>query len=334
MARTPLSGTQHSLRAGDYEAIIASVGASLRSLTFDGRDLVVPFDADEVRPSYRGATLAPWPNRVVDGIYTFGGVERKVALTEPARHHALHGLAGWLDYQATDKGPSHVTLAATIEPQTGYPWRVTIETTFSLDADGVTQSVRATNESPDAAPWGTGPHPYLVAGEGHVDDWTLELPAGEVLAVTADRLIPTEVRAVDADDAERFDFREPRRIEKIELDHAYTGIVRDAAGFAAVRVTVPTPSPLAADASSGASGRVGPAAGSGVEMVWGAACPWVQIHTSDKGIGKPGHRTGLAVEPMTCAPDAFNDAKYDFDSGLIVLEPGASTEASWRIAAI
>ena len=314
MARTPLSGTQHSLRAGDYEAIIASVGASLRSLTFDGRDLVVPFDSDEVRPSYRGATLAPWPNRVVDGLYTFGGVERKVALSEPARHHALHGLAGWLDYQATDKGPSHVTLAATIEPQTGYPWRVTIETTFSLDADGVTQSVRATNESPDAAPWGTGPHPYLVAGDGHVDDWTLELPAGAVLAVTADRLIPTELRGVDADDAERFDFREPRRIEKIELDHAYTDIVRDTAGFAAVRVTDAT--------------------GSGVEMVWDAACPWVQIHTSDKGVGKPGHRTGLAVEPMTCAPDAFNAAKYDFDPGLIVLEPGASTEASWRIGAI
>ena len=76
----------------------------------------------------------------------------------------------------------------------------------------LTQSVRATNESPDAAPWGTGPHPYLVAGEGHVDEWTLELPAGEVLAVTADRLIPTELRAVDADDAERFDFRGPRRI--------------------------------------------------------------------------------------------------------------------------
>ena len=88
MARTPLSGTQHSLRAGDYEAIIASVGASLRTLTFDGRDLVVPFDADEVRPSYRGATLAPWPNRVVDGIYTFGGVERQVALTDrPAITH-------------------------------------------------------------------------------------------------------------------------------------------------------------------------------------------------------------------------------------------------------
>ena len=80
--------------------------------------------------------------------------------------------------------------------------------------------------------------------------------------------------------------------------------------------------------------RVTDAAGSGVEMVWDAACPWVQIHTSDKGVGKPGHRTGLAVEPMTCAPDAFNADRYDYDAGLIVLEPGASASASWRISAI
>ncbi len=312
--RTLLSGTQHALRAGDYEAVIASVGASLRSLTYDGRNLTVPFDADEVRPSYRGATLVPWPNRIVDGRFTFAGVERQVPLTEPARSHALHGLGGWLDYEAIDKGPSHVTLTAAIVPQTGYPWRVVVETTFTLDADGLTQTVRATNESPDAAPWGTGPHPYLVAGEGHVDDWTLDLPAGEVLAVTADRLSPIGLRAVDADDPQRFDFREARRIGAVEIDHAYTALTRDADGLTTVRVV---------DAD-----------GSGVEMVWDAACPWVQIHTSDKGVGKPGHRTGLAVEPMTCAPDAFNASAYDYDAGLIVLEPGGSATASWRIAAI
>jgi aldose 1-epimerase len=312
--RTLLSGTQHALRAGDYEAVIASVGASLRSLTHAGRDLTVPFDADEVRPSYRGATLVPWPNRIVDGRFTFAGVERQVPLTEPARGHALHGLGGWLDYEAIDKGPSHVTLTAAIVPQTGYPWRVVVETTFTLDADGLTQTVRATNESPDAAPWGTGPHPYLVAGEGHVDDWTLDLPAGEVLAVTADRLSPIGLRAVDADDPQRFDFRDARRIGAAEIDHAYTALTRDADKLTTVRVQV--------------------ADGSGVEMVWDATCPWVQIHTSDKGVGKPGHRTGLAVEPMTCAPDAFNASAYDYDAGLIVLEPGESTTASWRIAAI
>ena len=157
--RTLLSGTQHALRAGDYEAVISSVGASLRSLTYDGRDLTVPFDADEVRPSYRGATLAPWPNRVVDGKFTFDGVERQVPLTEPARQHALHGLAAWLDYEPIDKESSHVTLSATIQPQTGYPWRIRIETTFSLGADGLTQTVTATNESRGCRALGHRPAP-------------------------------------------------------------------------------------------------------------------------------------------------------------------------------
>lgn len=313
MARIPMSGTQHALRAGDYEAVVASVGATLRSLTFRGRDLVVPFDADEVRPSYRGATLAPWPNRVVDGRYSFGGAEYRLALTEPARGHALHGLAGWLDFECVDKGPDHVTLAAVVQPQTSYPWRIEVRTTFSLGPDGITQTVTARNDSAEAAPWGTGPHPYLVAGAGLVDDWTLELPADEVLAVTDDRLIPTELVAVDAQDPDRFDFRSPRPIGPVEIDHAYSGLVRDAAGVATVRVTV--------------------AGGSGVEMTWDAACPWVQIHTADKPDPSLS-RLGLAVEPMTCAPDAFNDGNYAFDTGLMSLEPGAESTASWRIAAI
>jgi aldose 1-epimerase len=313
MARTPISGTQHCLRAGDYEAVIASVGATLRTLTYGGRDLVVPFEADEVRPAHRGVTLAPWPNRVVDGRYSFGGAQRQLALSEPARGHALHGLAVWLDYDAVDKGPDHVTLEATIPAQTAYPWRIVVRTTFSLGPDGLTQTVTATNDSDSPAPWGTGPHPYLVAGDGRVDGWTLELPASEVLAVTDDRLIPTGLRPVDADDAERFDFRAPRTIGSAEIDHAYTGLALDAAGEAVVRVT---------DAS-----------GTGVAMSWGAACPWVQVHTADKP-DPAVSRLGLAVEPMTCAPDAFNADAYDYDAGLIVIEPGASADASWRITAI
>jgi len=316
MARTPVSGIQHTLRSGPYEAVVASVGASLRSLRHDGRDLVVPFGADELRPGYRGTTLAPWPNRVVDGRHRFGGEELQLALTEPERGHALHGLSPWLDFHAVDGGADHVTLAATIEPQTGYPWRVEVTTTFRVGPDGLTQTVVGRNESASAAPWGTGPHPYLVAGDTPLDAWTLELPADDVLLVTEDRLIPTHVRPVDADDPQRFDFRSPRVLGEVEIDHAYTGLRRDAQGLAVVRLT--------------------DAAGAGVQMRWDAACPWVQIHTADLpgGPAQPGHRAGLAVEPMTCAPDAFNAESYDHDAGLIVLEPGAESSASWSIAAI
>ncbi len=316
MTTTPRSGTQYSIRSGAYEAEIASVGASLRSLRHGGRDLVVPFDADEVRPGYRGALLAPWPNRVVDGRYAFGGHEYELALSEPKRGHALHGLAAWLDFTATAQTDDALTLEAVIEPQTSYPWRVRLETTFRLGDDGLTQTVRAVNESVGAAPFGTGPHPYLVAGPGPLDSWTFELPASAVLEVTPDTLAPIALHDVVEDDPARFDWRTPHVLGATELDHAYTDLAFADDGLATVRLTDPS--------------------GVGVQLVWDSTCPWVQIHTADLpgGAAQPFHRAGLAVEPMTCAPDAFNDAAYDFETGLIVLEPGGATEASWRIAAL
>ncbi|MDF2046176.1 aldose 1-epimerase family protein [Microbacterium sp. Kw_RZR3] len=311
---TPVSGTPVVLRAHGYEAAIASVGASLRSLTFDGRDLVVPFAEDEVRPAYRGTTLAPWPNRVVDGIHRFGGDEHQLALTEPNRAHALHGLLSWVSWNVLDASDDAVTLTATVPAQAGYPWWLVVSTTYRLDADGLTQTVRATNLADTPAPWGTGPHPYLVAGPATLYEWTLELPADTVLEVTADRLAPVGLASVTVD-AERFDFREPRVLGAVEIDHAYTALIRDAGARATVTLTDPS--------------------GTGVAMSWDESCPWVQIHTADlpAGPGTPGHRAGLAVEPMTCAPDAFNDDSYEYDTGLIALAPGASSEAGWTISA-
>lgn len=304
----PVSGTHFGLTAGDYHATIASVGATLRTLQFDGRDLVVPFDADEVRPAFRGATLAPWPNRVVDGRYTFDGVEQQLPLTEPNRGHALHGLAAWLDFAAVDRAADSVTFAATIEAQAGYPHRVEVTVTFALDETGLHTTVTGTNTGPTRAPWGTGPHPYLVAGPGRVDDWTLELLAGQVLEVTEDRLIPTGLADVETAEGGIWDFRTPRPIGDTFIDHAFTDLSRSADGDTVVRVTAP--------------------GGTGVEMVWGEDCPWVQVHTADQPLPEL-NRLGLAVEPMTCPPDAYNSG-----TDLIVLEPGASASASWTIRAI
>jgi len=300
----PVSGTQHSISHGGYRATIASVGASLRELSFDGRDLVVPFDADELRPKYRGATLAPWPNRVTDGRYELGGEAFQLPLTEAARGHALHGLAVWLDFAVTAESTSAVTLEATIEPQDGYPWRVLVSVTNSLSDDGLATTVTATNLSATAAPFGTGPHPYLVAGPGRVDDWTFELPAATVLQVTPDRLIPTELLDVDA---AGFDWRTPRPVGDTFVDHAFTNLSRDGSGVATVRL-------LSGD--------------TGVEMAWGPECPWVQIHTADLPNAELSRR-GLAIEPMTCPPDAFNSG-----TDLILIGSGASTSASWVIRAI
>jgi aldose 1-epimerase len=309
----PLSGTQYEIAAGDYRATVASIGASLRLLTHRGQDLVVPFDAEEVRPGFRGAVLAPWPNRVVDGRYEFAGTTEQLALTEPGRGHALHGLAAWEDWKLISHGPSWVELGYTIQAQAGYPHRISLIVRYELDGDGLDSTVTATNTGPTAAPYGTGPHPYLVAGIGRVDDWTLELPADRVLTVTPDRLSPVDIQDVATAAGGVFDFRAPRAegdatrlIGDTFIDHAFTGLQRDGGGNARVRVLT--------------------ASGTGVEMTWGTECAWVQIHTADN-VDPGENRRGLAVEPMTCPPDAFNSG-----SDLIVLQPGRSHSASWRIS--
>ncbi|MGO2746094.1 aldose 1-epimerase family protein [Microbacterium sp.] len=299
------SGRQLALVGHGYEAVIASVGASLRMLRHDGRDLIVPFEMDEVRPAYRGATLAPWPNRIVDGRYSFAGVEQQLALTEPSRNHALHGLVAWAEFADRVVEEDRVVLAATIEPQLGYPFRVEVEVEYRLDEDGLTQTVTARNLGADAAPWGTGPHPYLSAAPGRVDDWTLTLPASEVLTVTPDRLSPVAVEPVDQHP--EWDFRAPRVIGDVFIDHAFTELATTD-GIAEVRVVGPD--------------------GHGVALSWDERCPWVQVHTADTADAET-NRIGLAVEPMTCPPDAFNSGV-----DLIVIEPDAESAVSWRFTAI
>lgn len=309
-ATVPVSGTQHILTSGPYRAVIASVGASLRVLEHDGRPLVTPFGADDVRPGYRGAVLVPWPNRVVDGHYYVDGRTYALSLTEPERGHALHGLGAWAEWTMVSSDETSVTLSHTIAPQAGYPFRVRCEVTYALSGDGLRWSVRATNVGTGRAPYGTGPHPYLVAGEGTLERWSLTLPASRVLEVTPDRLVPVAVRDVEAYDGGALDFREERTLGETFIDHAYTDLASGADGIARVEVRAPE--------------------GTGVVMTFDAASPWVQIHTpAGPGLAPEDFRAGLAVEPMTCPPGAFNDG-----TDLVVLEPGASHTVTWGIAAL
>lgn len=304
----PASGAQYTIVHGQYTATVASVGASLRTLEHAGRPLINPFDADEVRPGYRGAVLVPWPNRVVDGHYYVGGRGHVLAVTEPERGHALHGLACWLDWTAEDVTESSVVLGCTIQPQAGYPFRVHVTARYELSDAGLAWTVTATNVGTGTAPYGTGPHPYLIAGEGPADDWALTLPADRVLTVTPDRLVPTGVRPVAEYDGGSLDFREPRAVGSTFIDHAFTGVRRDDAGTATVELRAPS--------------------GSGVAMSWDSSCPWVQVHTPEAP-GPRAWRESVAVEPMTCPPDAFNSG-----TDLIFLAPGDAHTTRWVIAAL
>ena len=302
--RGPDGTGEHGITAAGYRAVVDEIGATLRVLTHDGRDLMVPYPAGQVRPLYRGAVIAPWPNRIVNGTYTFAGRTQQLPLNEPDRGHALHGLVHWVRWTVTEAAPDRVQLKHHLVPQDGYPFPLHLSIDYHLGKQGLTTRLTATNTGDEPAPYGCCPHPYLTAGPGPVDDWTLHLPADLRLEVDQ-RLAPTgttPVRQVDCD------FRSGAVIGTRRIDHAFTGLHRDTTGTTTVTVQDP--------------------AGAGVAMSFGGWAPWVQIHTADRPEPQ-WNRIGLAVEPMSCPPDAFNS-----QDDLIVLKPGATHTADWTITAL
>ena len=300
----PLTGREILLQHGSYAASIVTLGASLRALEHDGRPLVVAFEPGELRPVFRGALLAPWPNRVVDGRYTFDGAEQQLPLSEPDRGHALHGLLAWTDWGVTSVTEDTATLTAELAPCAGYPHRIVVECTYALSDDGLTTTTAAWSLW-DRAPYGVSAHPYLTAGGASLDATVLTLPAERFIETSGERLLPAGER--DVAEAPWPDFREPTAIGSASVDHAFTGLLRDDVGQARVRLEAPD--------------------GFAVEMSWGPELGWVQVHTADRPEPEL-NRAGLAVEPMTCPPDAFSSGE-----GLVVLEPGQRHTAAWTIAA-
>lgn len=306
---TPFGGRQVHLERAGYSADIATLGAALRTLRYGDdapRDLIRPYSPDELHPHHAGTVLAPWPNRVIDGRYTWAGAQRQLDLSEPARGHALHGLVVWDDFEILSVEPDRAVLGTVIQPRTGYPHRVGITVEHALAGNGLTTTLTASLLAGEPAPFGWGAHPYLVAPGERVDEWTLHVPARTVQPVTGPRLLPQEPVPVNGTG---LDFGTARQIADTYIDHAYTDLDRDERGTA--RVTVLD------------------AAGRGTALSFGRESGWVQVHTGDLPDQPAMHRTGLAVEAMSCPPGAFNSG-----TDVLTLAPGEEITASWTLSAV
>jgi len=303
----PLTGQQYEIEAGQYRATVTELGAGLRELSFRGQPVIAGHQADELPPAGAGQLLAPWPNRVDGGRYVFGGTEYQLALTEPARTNAIHGLTRWTAWAAVRQDADSVLLRSAPHGHQGYPFCVEIEAEYRLEAStGLQVTVTARNRGGRAAPYGTGSHPYLTVRTPTVDGCELTLPA-EFWLPLDDRGIPSG--SPEPVEGTPYDFRQPRAIGSTRLDHALTGLSRGDDGRAWAY--------LAAD--GGAGPRVGVWAGEGYR--------WLQVFTGDP-LGPDRRRKAVAIEPMTCPPNAFVTA-----DDLLVLEPGEKVAHSWGILA-
>jgi aldose 1-epimerase len=284
-----------------FVAIVDTYGSHLNSLTYNGRNLIEP-KADISR--FHGSVLAPWPNRIADGKYQFRGRAYSVEVNEVQRHNALHGLVTKLEWAVAEIHSDSLVLTLHLPTSKGYPWSLDLISRFQIEKEGLRWRIEAINVGVEVAPYGVSIHPYLVTGTDiSVNDFYLSFQSSEFLEVDDERLLPIEVRNVTV---RGFDFNHSTKIGERFVDHAFK---------------IPT---------SPKSNRINVTDENGVGsfMEFDNKARWIQIHTADRD-GGPESRRCLAVEPMSCPPDAFNSG-----IDLIELNPGQSFSMSWLIGPI
>jgi aldose 1-epimerase len=302
------SGQQFAIASGAHQVTAVEVGGGIREYLHDGRPVLDGYAEDEMCSGARGAVLLPWPNRIADGRYEFGGADHQLPLSEPDRHNAIHGLLRWVNWTRRAGDESHVVLGTVLHPQPGYPFALDVAVEYAVAERpgagrraGLTVATTVINVGDRPCPFASGQHPYLAVGGGTVDEITLVLAATSYLP-TDDRGLPTGVAAVAGSE---LDFREPRQLGATQLDYAFSELERDADGLAWLEVRAP----------DGATTRV-----------WtDQHYPYLQLFTGDT-LAPERRRRGLGVEPMTAPPNAFRSGER-----LRVLEPGETVTTPWGI---
>src|ERR1700722_8779691 len=300
------TGEQWVIGHGKQEATVAEVGATLRSCRVGDGAVLDGFGIDEWATGGRGQVLAPWPNRLGDGRYEFGGRVSQAALDEPELGNAIHGPVRWLPWRLDAHVQNVVGPVCAVHPTPGYPYSVSLRVEYRLGRDGLTVSSVATNTGTETAPFGLGFHPYVRSGAGSIDGCVLRLAASERLVLDTRGLPTGDVRSVAGTE---FDFTRGRIIGTTRLDTAYRGLERDAGGLAWSTLEDPE------------SARV-------VAQWVDERFSHVMCYTGDTLGRADERRRAVALEPMTCAPDALRSGR-----GLIVLEPGQHWEGTWGLQA-
>ena len=288
------SGTQFELVHGDQRVTVVEVGGGLRRYEVGDREVLDGYGEHELCRSGRGQVLAPWPNRIEDGVYEHDGARHQLPINDVGVGCAIHGLIRWRSMVATEHARDAVTLGLVLHPQPGYPFSLRLAVTYRLSGDGLSVHTRAENVGERACPFGFGQHPYLVPLGASVDEAVVQVPAATVISMGA-RSLPKQREPVSG----TLDLREARVLGDTVLDTTYTDLLRDDDGLARVRFD---------DLTLWVDGAYG----------------YVQLFTGDPLPDVA--RRSLAVEPMTCAANAFRSG-----DGLHILEPGQTFEARWGI---
>ena len=264
----------------------------------------VTFETFAAKPtSYGIPIMFPFPNRIRDGRFTFGGRNFTV---DPPRH----GMVRDKRWRVVDSGASEESGAwvrgrfeagdAGDAVLAQFPFPFGIDVTYRLRGRALDMEVDVLNHGKDEMPYGFGIHPYFR----RPDAGTLTVPATSLWEL--EESLPTG-RIVAAEGAR--DLRRAADVSALSLDDVYTDLEAAADGSVHCELV------------DGESGAV-----TSIEFL-SATFPHVVVYTA------PEPRRAICVEPQTCPTDAFNLAARGISSDVRVLGPGASEHLELRISA-
>jgi aldose 1-epimerase len=299
------SGKQYRIQKGNTFAVVTEEGAGLREFVVNGREFLDTFSQNEISPFSNGQVLIPFPNRIDQGTYTFQGVTQQLPLSEPGNDNAIHGLTRWSNWSVTGLGSDYIQLSLILHGQPGYPFVLALKETYRVSQGTLFVTTDATNIGPSALPYGVGHHPYITVGTDLIDTDILHIPANSYFLANS-RLIP-EPPAVTVSGTQ-FDFRTPHALGTTFMDTGFADLIFDADHYSRVKLSAPGGTPA-------------------VTIFADSHHKFLQIYTGDTLSDTSARRRGLAVEPYTCASNAFNNGL-----GLIVLQPGESFSSTWGIS--
>ena len=191
-------------------AVINPTSAALVELFLNELPVIPKFAGENQQKFVFGSTLAPWPNRLEDGRFSMGS--RIFEFDElDAQNNKNHGLVLNTEFEVVDQKADSVTLTHTFGAENGYPFRVELEITYELLANGLKVIATAKNHG-DLAPFAIGFHPYFLTGK------TFEVSAAFThRGVSNERMLPVAVDPIPGlhldQDSEDLD----------TLDHCFMG---------------------------------------------------------------------------------------------------------------
>ncbi len=294
-------------QTGQTIGILAGYGAGLNSYLIPFKDhtfnLVKGYNTKaEFEKLYNNVLLAPFPNRIKDGQYTFQDQSFQLPINHVKEQHAMHGFlfnrAFVIEEMYTLDNEAHLMLTYYYPGLiAGYPFPFHCQIMYDWKPqEYLTVTINIENTGNNTMLLGLGWHPYFTF-PSVVNDLSLQLNCTKHFKVD-ERMIPTlETQKFDA-------FQQLNLIGDTQLDDCF-GLVSNINDTNTIETVVK-------DEAHNIELSI-------IQETGQHQFNYLQLYT-------PKDRKSIAIEPMTCIPNAFNNG-----IGLIELMASEELKVAFKL---